>query len=54
MTAPFVVDAPMNREIFRTYLEQCLVPTLSPGEIVTMDNLPAHSVAVAACHRRAM
>ena len=45
MTAPFVVDAPMNGEIFLTYLEQCLVPTLSPGEIVTMDNLPAHRVA---------
>lgn len=45
MTAPFVVDAPVNGEIFLTYLEQCLVPTLSPGEIVTMDNLPAHKVA---------
>jgi transposase len=45
MTAPFVVDAPMNGEIFLTYLEQCLVPTLSPGEIVTMDNLSAHKVA---------
>ena len=45
MTAPFVVDAPMNGEIFLTYLEQCLAPTLSPGEIVTMDNLPAHKVA---------
>ena len=45
MTARFVVDAPMNGEIFLTYLEQCLAPTLSPGEIVTMDNLPAHKVA---------
>ena len=45
ITAPFVVDAPMNGEIFLTYLEQCLVPTLSPGEIVMMDNLPAHKVA---------
>jgi len=45
MTAPFVVDAPMNGEIFLTYLEKCLVPTLSPGEIVSMDNLPAHKVA---------
>ena len=34
----------MNGEIFLTYLEQCLVPTLSPGEIVMMDNLPAHKV----------
>ncbi len=45
MTAPFVVDAPMNGEFFLTYVEQYLVPTLSPGEIVTMDNLPAHKVA---------
>jgi len=33
ITAPFVVDAPMNGEIFLTYLEQCLMPTLSPGGI---------------------
>ena len=45
MTAPFVVDAPMNGEIFLSYLEQCLAPTLAPGEIVMMDNLPAHKVA---------
>lgn len=45
MTAPFVIDAPMDGEIFLTYLERCLAPTLSPGEIVTMDNLPAHKVA---------
>jgi len=45
ITAPFVVDAPMNGEIFMSYLEQCLVPMLSPGEIVSMDNLPAHKVA---------
>ena len=45
MTAPFVVDAPMNGEIFLSYLEQCLVSTLAPGEIVMMDNLPAHKVA---------
>ena len=41
MTAPFVVDAPMNDKIFLTYLEQCL----TPGKIVMMDNLPAHKVA---------
>ena len=27
---------------FLVYLEQCLVPTLKPGDIVVMDNLPAH------------
>jgi transposase len=45
ITAPFVIDAPMNGETFLTYLERCLVPTLSPGEIVSMDNLSAHKVA---------
>lgn len=45
ITAPFVVDAPMNGDIFLAYLQQCLVPTLLPGEIVSMDNLPAHKVA---------
>jgi transposase len=44
ITAPFVVDRPMNGTIFRTYVERCLVPTLSPGDIVIMDNLTAHKV----------
>ena len=42
MTAPMVVDGPMNGEIFRAYVGQVLVPTLKPGDIVVMDNLPAH------------
>ena len=42
ITAPFVIAEPMNGLIFRTYLERCLVPTLKPGDIVVMDNLPAH------------
>ena len=45
ITAPFVIDAPMNGEIFVTYVKQCVVPTLSGGETVSMDNLPAHKVA---------
>ena len=44
ITAPFVIDEPMTGEIFRVYLERCLVPTLKPGDIVVMDNLPAHKV----------
>ena len=44
ITAPFVIDKPMNGAIFRTYVEQCLVPTLAPGDIVIMDNLSAHKV----------
>ena len=45
ITAPFVIDRPMNGNIFHLYLNKCLVPTLSPGDIVVMDNLPAHKLA---------
>lgn len=44
ITAPLVVDGPMNGEVFRAYVEQHLLPTLRPGDIVIMDNLPAHKV----------
>ena len=30
ITAPFVIDHPMDGEIFLTYVRQCLVPTLTP------------------------
>ncbi len=42
MTAPMVLDGPMNAEAFQAYIKQVLVPTLRPGDIVVMDNLPAH------------
>jgi len=42
LTAPFVIDCAMNGAIFVEYLQQCLVPTLRPGDIVIIDNLPAH------------
>ena len=42
MTAPFVYDGPMNSMVFLAYVEQVLGPTLQPGDIVIMDNLPAH------------
>lgn len=42
MTAPMVLDGAMNGIAFRAYVEQVLVPTLAPGDIVVMDNLPAH------------
>ena len=44
LTAPFVIDCAMNGAIFIEYLRQCLVPTLRPGDVVIMDNLPAHKV----------
>lgn len=34
----------MTGELFRAYVEQFLAPTLAPGGIVVMDNLPAHKV----------
>jgi transposase len=42
--APCVFDGPINGERFRAWVEQFLVPTLSPGDIVVMDNLPSHKV----------
>ena len=42
LTAPFVVDAPMNREIFEAYVETQLAPTLKQGDVVILDNLAAH------------
>lgn len=44
MTAPLVIDGALNGVLFRAYVEQMLAPTLSPGEIVTMDNLSSHKV----------
>jgi transposase len=42
LTAPMVLDGPMNAECFKAYVEQVLVPTLSSGDIVVMDNLSSH------------
>ena len=45
MTAPMVLDGPMHGPAFRTWVERLLVPTLRPGDVVVLDNLPAHRVA---------
>jgi transposase len=42
MTAPMVLDGAMNGPAFLAYVEQVLVPSLAPGDVVVMDNLPAH------------
>lgn len=47
LTAPWVVDQPMNREIFDTYVETQLAPTLQIGDVVILDNLPSHKSAKA-------
>ncbi len=39
-----LLDGPMNGAAFLAYVEQVLVPTLVPGDLVMMDNLPAHKV----------
>ena len=44
LTAPMVLDGAMNGPAFLAYVEQVLVPELTPGDIVVMDNLPAHKV----------
>lgn len=42
--APWVFDGPINAEVFRTYVEKVLAPTLKPGDIVILDNLGSHKV----------
>ena len=45
--APYVIDGAMNGAIFKAWTEQMLAPALVPGDIVAMDNLPAHPVSSA-------
>ncbi len=40
--APWVLDGPINGELFRLYVIKVLVPTLEPGDIVVLDNLGSH------------
>jgi transposase len=42
IAAPFVLDGPINRIAFETYVDKVLVPELEPGDIVIMDNLSSH------------
>ncbi len=42
LTAPCVFDGPINGQCFRAYVEQVLVPTLKPGDIVITNNLGSH------------
>lgn len=45
LSAPLVVDGPMNADVFLAYVQQHLAPTLSEGDVVIMDNLAAHKRA---------
>jgi transposase len=43
--APCVIDGPINGHSFLAYIEQLLVPTLRPGDIIIIDNLGSHKGA---------
>lgn len=45
LAAPMILDGPMDGDAFRAYVTQVLVPELESGDIVIMDNLPAHKVS---------
>lgn len=40
--ATVLLDGPMNSETFLSYTQQCLAPSLRPGDVVIMDNLSSH------------
>ena len=42
VSAPAVFDGPINGALFLNYIEQCLAPTLAPGDIAVLDNLGSH------------
>jgi transposase len=42
LTAPAVFDGPIDKASFRAYVDQVLVPTLRPGDVVVLDNLAVH------------
>lgn len=45
LVAPMVLNGAMNGRAFRTWVEQCLAPTLGRGDTVIADNLASHKVA---------
>lgn len=56
--ATIVIDGVMDAEVFSSYTERCLAPSLRPGDLVIMDNLPSHKVtgvaeAIEAAHANA-
>ena len=42
ISAPWIIDGPINGELFAIYVEQVLAPTLAKGDIVILDNLGSH------------
>lgn len=45
LSCPLVIDGAVNGDLFVAYIEQQLVPTLRPGDVVVMDNLSSHKRA---------
>jgi transposase len=45
--APWVIDRPINSELFLLYVEKILAPTLAPGDVVVLDNLGSHKARAA-------
>jgi transposase len=43
--APLLIDGAVNGAVFLAWVRQQLVPTLSPGDVVVLDNLSVHKVA---------
>jgi len=43
--APMTINGAVDGIVFKVYVEQVLCPTLTKGDVVVMDNLPAHKVA---------
>ena len=44
ITAPFLIDGPVDAEVFLVYLQKVLLPSLKPGDTLILDNLATHKV----------
>src|SRR5215207_4117820 len=49
IAAPMVLDGPIDRDAFQTYVDQVLVPELRSGDVVILDNLGSHKGAAVRC-----
>ena len=45
LSAPWIIDGPMDGMLFLTYLQEVLGPELLPGDVVICDNLSSHKVS---------
>ena len=44
LAAPFLVDGPVDAEVFTVYLQEVLAPCLQPGDTLILDNLATHKI----------